>query len=246
MNEVFIKRLQTSMDQSKINQSELSELSGISKQRISGYLKGEYEPKSKPIYALAKALGVSASWLMGLNEGVPSTPPTSFTDEEYQHRHEKAVKKFGVYYPQAERDKISKVMTAILATNPGLKAQIECQTEILKCCFSESLEQNNFDLRHCSFKDYVAMVLDQHVSAIPMSDECIYEMAEIYGRLPGMSEGIIYDIPPETREERRLRHIMESVQKLNEEGQLKVHDFVNYLADSGKYNKPDTDDDKTE
>ena len=81
MNEVFIKRLQTSMDQSKINQSELAELSGISKQRISGYIKGEYEPKSKPIYALAKALGVSASWLMGLNEddtsGTPSPDPNA-------------------------------------------------------------------------------------------------------------------------------------------------------------------------
>ncbi len=81
MNEVFIKRLQTSMEQSKINQSELAELSGISKQRISGYIKGEYEPKSKPIYALAKALGVSASWLMGLNEddtsGTPSPDPNA-------------------------------------------------------------------------------------------------------------------------------------------------------------------------
>lgn len=81
MNEVFIKRLQTSMEQSKINQSELAELSGISKQRISGYLKGEYEPKSKPIYALAKALGVSASWLMGLNEDAMS--PSSDLSELY-------------------------------------------------------------------------------------------------------------------------------------------------------------------
>lgn len=74
MNEIFIKRLQFSMEQSKINQSELAELSGISKQRISGYIKGEYEPKSKPIYALAKALGVSASWLMGLNENEAPSP----------------------------------------------------------------------------------------------------------------------------------------------------------------------------
>ena len=75
MNELFIKRLQASMDKSQINQSELAELSGISKQRISGYIKGEYEPKSKPIYALAKALGVSASWLMGLNEDAMSPSP---------------------------------------------------------------------------------------------------------------------------------------------------------------------------
>ena len=75
MNELFIKRLQSSMDKSQINQSELAELSGISKQRISGYIKGEYEPKSKPIYALAKALGVSASWLMGLNEDAMSPSP---------------------------------------------------------------------------------------------------------------------------------------------------------------------------
>ena len=81
MNELFIKRLQASMDKSQINQSELAELSGISKQRISGYIKGEYEPKSKPIYALAKALGVSASWLMGLNEDAMS--PSSDLSELY-------------------------------------------------------------------------------------------------------------------------------------------------------------------
>ena len=92
MNEVFIKRLQISMEQSKINQSELAELSGISKQRISGYLKGEYEPKSKPIYALAKALGVSASWLMGLNDDAPA-PPEDFSELYEKYPNIKPIKK---------------------------------------------------------------------------------------------------------------------------------------------------------
>lgn len=234
-----------------LTMAEVAEIVGVSEATVSRWESGNIgNMKRDRIAAYAKALKVSPKYIMGMVEDFPTcdcgyslvSHGFQFTHEEFHQRYEKAIKKFGIYYPQNVREEIYKEMDAILATNPPLEKQIECQTEILKCCFSESLQKNNFDLRHCSFKDYVAMVLDQHVSAIPMSDECIYEMAEIYGRLPGMSEGIIYDIPPETREERRLRNIMKTLQTLNENGQLEAQDFINYLADSGKYNKPDTDD----
>ena len=179
----------------------------------------------------------------------PSLHGAQFTHEEYHQRYENAVKKFGVYYPQTVHDKIYKEMDAILATNPDLDTQIKCQTEILKCCFSESLQLNNFDLRHCKFKEYVAMVLCQHTPAIPMSTECVEAMAGTskkgYGKQYGMSEGIIYTIPKETPEEKRIRLIIESIHKLNEAGQLMVLDCADDLATSGKY-KPDPDDEEND
>lgn len=49
----------------KKKQVDLERETGIARSAISRYLSGEYEPKSKPIYELAKALGVSEQWLMG-------------------------------------------------------------------------------------------------------------------------------------------------------------------------------------
>ncbi len=222
----YIKSLRLSKG---LTQEELGNIIGVKKAAVQKWESGIVTNlKRNTIQALADYFEVS---------------PASFVDEEYQQKYENAIKKFGIYYSKSERDIIFKEKTDILATNPDLETQIECQTEILKCCFSESLEQNNFDLRHCSFKDYAAMVLCQHIPAIPMSNECIYELAEKYGKLPGMSEGIIYHINPyaETPEEKRIRLIMESVQKLNEEGQLKVLDYADDLATSQKYKKPDTD-----
>lgn len=53
------------MDMAKKKQVDLERETGIARSAISRYLSGEYEPKSKPIYELAKALGVSEQWLMG-------------------------------------------------------------------------------------------------------------------------------------------------------------------------------------
>lgn len=48
-----------------MKQADLVKLTGIGKSSISTYLSGEYEPKQKNIYKIAKALNVSESWLLG-------------------------------------------------------------------------------------------------------------------------------------------------------------------------------------
>lgn len=239
----FAERLQTARVSAGITQKELAEKLDMNLRTYGSYERGERDVSTSMLLNICKALNISSDYLLGRSDNMHVVDSAATDSKDFS---EKTAKKFGAYYSKNERDKIIKEMTDILATNPDLKTQIECQTEILKCCFSESLQHNNFNIRHCSFKDYVAMVLHQQEPDFPMSDECVYEMRERYGNLSGMAEGIIYDIPSETREERRVRHIMETIQKFNETGQLKVHDFVNYLADSGKYNKPDTDDDEIE
>lgn len=49
----------------KLKQTDLVKLTGIGKSSISTYIAGNYEPKQKNIYKIAKALNVSESWLMG-------------------------------------------------------------------------------------------------------------------------------------------------------------------------------------
>lgn len=66
-------RLREAMDMRKKKQVDLERETGINRSAISRYLSGEYEPKNKPIYELAKALDVSEQWLMGYD--VPMERP---------------------------------------------------------------------------------------------------------------------------------------------------------------------------
>lgn len=49
----------------KMKQVDLVKITGIGKSSISTYLSGEYEPKQRNIYKIAKALDVNEAWLMG-------------------------------------------------------------------------------------------------------------------------------------------------------------------------------------
>lgn len=58
-------RLREAMEIRGKKQIDLVRETGINRSAISRYLSGEYEPKNKPVYELAKALDVSYQWLMG-------------------------------------------------------------------------------------------------------------------------------------------------------------------------------------
>ena len=66
-------RLREAMNMRNKKQVDLERETGINRSAISRYLSGEYEPKNKPIYELAKALDVSEQWLMGYD--VPMDRP---------------------------------------------------------------------------------------------------------------------------------------------------------------------------
>lgn len=61
------ERLKEALSIRNMRQAELAEITKIGKSSISTYLSGEYEPKQKNIYKMARALDVSEAWLMGLD-----------------------------------------------------------------------------------------------------------------------------------------------------------------------------------
>lgn len=65
MENKFSKRLEVALLHRDIKQTELVEMTGISKSAISQYLSGAFEPKQNNIYKIAKALNVNPTWLMG-------------------------------------------------------------------------------------------------------------------------------------------------------------------------------------
>lgn len=50
-----------------MKQTDLVNISGISKGALSSYISGTYEPKQRNIYKIAKALDVNEAWLMGFD-----------------------------------------------------------------------------------------------------------------------------------------------------------------------------------
>lgn len=73
MSDKISERIKKGLEIRNMKQSELVEKTGIGKSSISTYLSGDYEPKQKNIYKIAKALNVNEAWLMG--HDVPMEKP---------------------------------------------------------------------------------------------------------------------------------------------------------------------------
>lgn len=76
------QRIKEALDIRGMKQSDLVEKTGIGKSSISTYISGEYSPKQKNLYKIAKALHVNEAWLMGLD--VPMECEDSLKDIIYQ------------------------------------------------------------------------------------------------------------------------------------------------------------------
>ena len=79
------KRIQQALTIRNMKQSELSKLANVPKSSLSLYIKGVYEPKQDKIYAMAKVLNVSDTWLMGYdvpNERNNALPSMELTESE--------------------------------------------------------------------------------------------------------------------------------------------------------------------
>lgn len=64
----FAKRLRRIMDAKDVKAIDLHKMTGISKPSISEYLSGNYEPKQRNTFKIARALHVSPSYLMGISD----------------------------------------------------------------------------------------------------------------------------------------------------------------------------------
>ena len=61
----FTKRVKSILEEKKITQKQLSQLSGIAEASICRYLRGDSEPRLDIIARIAKALDVSEAYLIG-------------------------------------------------------------------------------------------------------------------------------------------------------------------------------------
>lgn len=66
--QVFSTRLNEALKIRKVSAAELSRRTGIDQAAISRYKKGEYAPKSKSVFDIARVLGVDPAWLLGFSD----------------------------------------------------------------------------------------------------------------------------------------------------------------------------------
>ncbi len=78
------ERLKQAMSMRNMKQVDLVNATGIGKSSISTYISGEYEPKQRNIYKIAKALNVNEAWLIGEDVPIQPKPKNAFPlDDEY-------------------------------------------------------------------------------------------------------------------------------------------------------------------
>lgn len=65
MRDTFSSRLKKALEMNNMNRSELADKIGVRKSSVSDWANGRYEAGQENLMAIAKALDVSPSWLMG-------------------------------------------------------------------------------------------------------------------------------------------------------------------------------------
>lgn len=84
-------RLKQALEMRNMKQADLVNMTGIGKSSISTYLSGDYEPKQKNLYRLAKALDVNEAWLMGYDVPMERTSDPSSSQASTETKASSAV-----------------------------------------------------------------------------------------------------------------------------------------------------------
>lgn len=91
------QRIKEALELRQMKQADLAEKTGIGKSSISTYIAGEYNPKQKNLYKIAKALDVSETWLMGLD-----VPIERIDLNEFKKNHRKRMDAWNNQYYERE------------------------------------------------------------------------------------------------------------------------------------------------
>lgn len=103
----------------------------------------------------------------------------------------KASEKFGKLYCNSVENENIKRKYRIIRNNTenSLQSRYDAELEVLRCLFSRSIMANNFNLKHVSFKEYVAMMLNTSSYQKKLDDELRNKLLKEYGIMSGIKDG---------------------------------------------------------
>ena len=93
-------------------------------------------------------------------------------------------------YPSTEWEDIKQKCYKILDSNKVIEEKVDAAIQLFKVYFSRSLNANGYNLRHPSFNNYCAMLLnDKDVWQKRFGKEIYNRLVDIYGRREGIDKG---------------------------------------------------------
>lgn len=70
------QRIRQRIEEMDIDQADVARATGLSSQRLNNYIQGRRPPDIESLVKIAKALRVSADWLVGLSDAIPTDSRT--------------------------------------------------------------------------------------------------------------------------------------------------------------------------
>lgn len=195
-------------DKKGYKDSDVSKITGIPASTFSDWKRGRSKPNTTKLTKIADCLDTMVEYFDEPKCALVTCPEcglTYFNDVEQEvKQHElqhsawqNAEKKFGTIYGNHPICEKIKAKNRNIRDNKSLPLEDRCnaELEVLRCLFSRSINVSGFDLRHVSYKDYVAMMLANKTYGPRLDSEIFQKLKKEFGTLPGIDSGSIYYIP---------------------------------------------------
>ena len=209
---VFYDRFSALCEKYEETPNSFAKKNGIPSGSITAWKKGSM-PRPATLDKIASSFGVTVGYLLGTEEESQITKceecgfqfdASNYDDvKAHNRRHSewaKAVEKFGFWWEPAYREYVKgNARAKIDSGNIPNDVYMDAQENIFKALFSRSVEACGFDLRHVSFPEYVAMLLNQEHWKKDLNPFIYNNLVEKYGTRPGIAAGTYYTIPVEQK-----------------------------------------------
>ena len=144
----FADRLREAMEVKTCSQVEIVEKTGVSREVLRGYLNGDYEPVYDVTCALAKALNINPSWLMGFDGTVMEL---EYNDNINHPAH----------YTQGKYEAIDIILDAVKDLPPR---EAVCVNNILKYILRYHYKNGLQDIKKCRwYVDKLVEIMEEEV-----------------------------------------------------------------------------------
>ncbi len=216
----FAERFKEALELKGKTQSDICRLTGIGKSAISQYMKGSFVPKQQRVYAIAKALNVSESWLMGYDvppERLPEGKNTEKVPElipvDYKPVHRIPVLgRISAGLPLYATEQIEGyIYTELNGGNEyfGLRVQGDsmtaariCDNDIIVVCKQETVEDGEIAVVMVDGEDATVKRFHRSGSTVtltpqsynPIHQPQIYDLRETSIRIVGKVIQVIYQV----------------------------------------------------
>lgn len=212
-------------DKNKTSISALEKVLGYGNGSLS---KAKVIPSDR-IYEIALHFDVRMEDLMprnNSNDTIRSCPDCGVTydcsDKEAVNHHleehslwEKASEKFGELHCDYYINELIKAKNRNIRndlSNP-LSVRYDAEIEVLRCLFSRSVARSGYNLNHCSFEQYVAMMMYGQKYRKYLGDELYEKIVDNFGAMPGIEDGKSYYEIPEVKKNQLTKRDKRDISK---------------------------------